>query len=143
MAIAKGVLMKQFIIYSMVIAGLLASRGVARAEHDKDCKNVHGKVTVVTEDGVTVNDKMYKVGKTTRIVKGEQAVKLEKISAGDLVCLDTRGSDDIAVGSEVAALTVMDAKAPTTGEKEVVREKIVREKEEIREEKKELIRDEK
>ena len=134
--------MKQLIIYSMVIGGLLAS-GVARAEHDKDCKNVHGKVTVVTEDGVTVNDKMHKVGKTTRIVKGEQAVKLEKISAGDLVCLDTRGSDDVAVGSEVAALTVMDAKAPANGEKEVVREKIVREKEEIREEKKELIRDEK
>src|SRR5687767_2734431 len=104
--------MKQFIIYSLAIAGLAASRGVANAEHDKTCKGVHGKVTVVTEDGVTVNDKMYKVGKSTRVVKGEQTVKLEKIAAGDLVCLDTRGSDDVAVGGEVAALTVMDAKAP-------------------------------
>jgi hypothetical protein len=135
--------MKQFIIYSLAIGGMLASQGLANAEHDKACKGVHGKVTVVTEEGVTVNDKMYKVGKSTRIVKGEQVVKLEKVAAGDLVCLDTRGSDDVAVGGEVAGLTVMDAKDPAAVEKEVVREKIVREKEEVREEKKELIRDEK
>lgn len=127
-------LMKQFIIYSLVVGGLLASRDLAKAEHDKACKGVHGKVTVVTDDGVTVNDKMYKVGKTTRIVKGEQVVKLDKISAGDIVCLDTRGKDDVAVGGEVAALTVMTAKDSVPAkEKEVVREKIVREKEEIKE----------
>ena len=91
--------MKQFIIYSMVIGGLLVSRGLANAEHDKACKNVHGKVTVVTENGVTVNDKLYKVGKSTRIMKGNEAVKLEKISAGDVVCLDTRGTDDVAAGA--------------------------------------------
>jgi hypothetical protein len=131
--------MKQFIIYSFVIGGLLASRGLANAEHDKACKNVHGKVTVVTEDSVTVNDKMYKVGKSTRIVKGDQVLKLEKISAGDVVCLDTRGSDNLALGSEVAGLTVMTTDAPAPAvEKEVVREKIVREKEEIREEKEKL-----
>jgi hypothetical protein len=128
--------MKQFIIYSMVIGGLLVSRALANGEHDKACKNVHGKVTVVTENGVTVNDKLYQVGKSTRIMKGNEVVKLEKISAGDVVCLDTRGTDDVAVGSEVAALTVMTAKEalPAT-EKEVVREKVVREKELIREEK--------
>jgi hypothetical protein len=128
--------MKQFIIYSMVIGGLLASRELAHAEHDKACKNVHGKVTVVTENGVTVNDKLYKVGKSTRLTKGAEIVKLEKISAGDGVCLDTRGTDDVAAGGEVAAVTVMTAKdsLPAT-EKEVVREKVVREKELIREEK--------
>jgi hypothetical protein len=128
--------MKQFIIYSMVIGGLLASRELAHAEHDKACKNVHGKVTVVTENGVTVNDKLYKVGKSTRLTKGAEIVKLEKISAGDVVCLDTRGTDDVAAGGEVAAVTVMTAKdsLPAT-EKEVVREKVVREKELIREEK--------
>src|SRR6185369_7834189 len=83
--------MKQFITYSLVIGGLLVSRGLANADHDKDCKNIHGKVTVVTADGITVNDKMYKVGKTTRIKKGDQVVKLEKISVGDMVCLDARG----------------------------------------------------
>jgi hypothetical protein len=126
--------MKQLIIYSLVIGGLLASRGLANAEHSKDCKKIHGKVTVVTDEGITVNDKMYKVGKTTRIVKGEEVVKLEKITPGDIVCLDTRGKDDVAVGSEVAGVTVLSAKDATV-EKEVLREKIVREKEQIREEK--------
>src|SRR5436190_7249335 len=127
--------MKQFITYSLVIGGLLVSRSLASADHDKDCKNVHGKVTVVTADGITVNDKMYKVGTTTRIKKGDQVVKLEKLSVGDMVCLDARGKDDLAAGSEVAAVTVMDIRDSPTKEKEVVREKIVREKEEIREEK--------
>jgi len=128
--------MKQFIIYSMVIGGILASRGLAHADHEKTCKNIHGKVTVVTENGITVNDKLYKVGPGTRIVKGAEVVKLEKISAGDVVCLDTRGKDDVAVEGEVAAITVLGAKdAATATEKEVVREKIVREKEQIREEK--------
>jgi hypothetical protein len=135
--------MKQFIIYSLVIGGLLASRSLANAEHDKACKNVHGKITVVTEDGVTVNDKMYKVGKSTRIVRGDQVVKLDKISVGDVVCLDARGKDDLVAGSEVAALTVMSTKDPSPEvEKEVVREKIVREKE-IREEKKEKLPEDK
>ena len=62
-----------------------------------------------------------------------------------MVCLEARGKDDLAAGSEVAAVTVMDIKDSSPAkEKEVVREKIVREKEEIREEKKqEPIRDEK
>jgi hypothetical protein len=128
--------MKTFIIYSLVIGGLLASRGFANAEHDKDCKSIHGKVTVVTEDGITVNDKLYKVGKGTRILKDEKVVKLDKISAGDVVCLDPRGKDDVAAAGEVASVTVLNAKDPAASkEKEVVREKIVREKEEIREEK--------
>lgn len=136
--------MKKFIIYSSVIGGLIASQGLAKAEHDKACKNVHGKVTVVTDDGITVNDKMFKVGKSTRIMKGDKLMKLEKVAVGDVVCLDTRGKDDLAASGEVAAVTVMDTKdsSPTT-EKEVVREKIVREKEEIREEKKKEILDEK
>jgi hypothetical protein len=135
--------MKQIIIYSLVIGAFLASRGLANADHDKSCKNVHGKVTVVTEDGITVNDKMYKTGKSTRIIKGDKVVKLEKITAGDVVCLDTRGKDDVAVGSEVAAVTVLDTKDPAViNEKEVVREKVVREKEEIRQEKKEKILEE-
>ena len=129
--------MKKLIMYSLVIGGLLASRGLANAEHDKNCKNIHGKVTVVTEDGITVNDKMYKVGKETRIVKDEKVVKLDKLSPGDVVCLDARGKDDVAAGSEIVAVTVLDAKDPAAiKEKEVVREKVVREKEEIREEKK-------
>jgi hypothetical protein len=137
--------MKQFIIYSLVIGAVLASRSLANAaEHDKACKNVHGKVTVVTEDGITVNDTMYKVGKSTRIVKGDQVVKLDKISPGDMVCLDPRGKDDVAAGGEVAAVTVIDLKDSSPAvDKEVVREKVVREKEEIRKEKKEPIREEK
>ena len=83
--------MKQFIIYSLVIGGFLGSRGLANADHDKACKNVHGKVTVVTDNGITVNDKMYQVGKSTRIMKDDHYVKLDKIAVGDLVCLDPRG----------------------------------------------------
>jgi hypothetical protein len=131
--------MKQMIIYSMVAAAVLASTSLVYAEHDKACKNVHGKVTVVTDDGLTVNDKMYKVGKSTRIVKGEKVVKLDKISAGDIVCLDTRGKDDVALDSEVASVAVLTASDPLPpNEKEVVREKETvkeKEKEKIREQK--------
>jgi hypothetical protein len=126
--------MKNTIIYSVVAAGLVAFGGLARAEHNKDCKGIHGKATVVTENGVTVNDKLYKVGETTRITKGGKVVKLEQISAGDVVCLDTRGDGDIG-GAEVAALTVLDAK--DAKDAVVVKEKeVVREKEEIRKEEK-------
>jgi hypothetical protein len=114
--------MKTFII-SLVVGGTLAFSGLAFADHDKSCKNVHGKVTVVTEDGITVNDKLYKVGKSTRITKGEKVVKLEKITSGDLVCVDVRGKDDIG-GGEVAAITVLDLADPVpTREREYVREK--------------------
>jgi len=94
------------------------------AEHDKACKNVHGKVTVVTTDGVTVGDKMYKVGKSTRISKGDDVVKLENISVGDIVCLDARGKDDIG-GGEVASVAVLSLNdpLPAVREKEYVREK--------------------
>ena len=127
--------MKTF-IYSVVLAGVVAAGGVAYAEHDKNCKNVHGKVTVVTDEGITVNDHLYKVGKSTRILKGDEVVKLDKVSVGDVVCLDTRGKDDIAANSEVASVMVLDAKdASSVPEKQVVREKVVREKEEIREQK--------
>jgi hypothetical protein len=104
------------------------------AEHDKSCKNVHGKVTVVTEDGVTVGDKMYKVGKSTRITKGDKVVKLGNILAGDLVCLDARGKDDIGGGevASVAVLRVSDSspvrEKEYIREKETVREKIPQEK---------------
>jgi hypothetical protein len=115
--------MKKLIIYSLVVGGILASKDLVRAEHDKSCKNVHGKVTVVTEDGITVGDKLYKVGKSTRITKGEQVVKLDKIAAGDLVCLDTRGKDDIG-GGEVASVAVLNLNDPRpVREKEYVREK--------------------
>jgi len=114
--------MKTFIL-SLVVAGVIASGSLAYADHDKSCKNVHGKVTVVTEDGITINDKLYKVGKSTRIMKGDKAVKLEKVTTGDLVCVDVRGKDDIG-GGEVAAITVLDLSDPVpTREREYVREK--------------------
>jgi hypothetical protein len=115
--------MKRFISYSLVVVGIFVSRGLVNAEHDKSCKNVHGKVTVITEDGITVGDKLYKVGKSTRITKGDKASKLESITAGDMVCLDARGKDDIGGGevASVAVLTVSDA-SPVR-EKQVVREK--------------------
>jgi hypothetical protein len=112
----------KMLIYSLVVAGALAFRGVACAEHDKSCKNVHGKVTVVTEDSLTIGDKLYKVGKSTRITKGEKVVKLDKITAGDTVCVDVRGKDDIG-GGEVAAVEVLSLSAPAA-EKQYVRETV-------------------
>src|SRR5687768_5684779 len=115
--------MKKFITYSLVVGGILISRGLVQAEHDKACKNVHGKVTVVTEDSVTVGDKLYKVGKSTRMTKDDKVVKLENISSGDMVCLDARGKDDVG-GGEVASVAVLTVTDSTPGrEKEYVREK--------------------
>ena len=116
----------KLIAYSLAVAGMLALVDVASADHDKACKNIHGQVTVVTTEGVSVNDKLYAVGRSTRITKGDQTVKLSQVSAGDIVCLDIRGKDDIE--GEVAAITVLSASdsAPIIREKEFVREKTVR-----------------
>jgi hypothetical protein len=102
----------------------------------------------MTDEGVTVNDKFYKVGKSTRITKDEKTIKISKLSAGDVVCLDMRGKDDVATGGEVAAVSVLNAKDSSSyREKEVVREKeklsepaspsreIIIEKEKVREQK--------
>jgi hypothetical protein len=119
--------MNKFIGYSLVVVGILVSRGLVYAEHDQSCKHLHGKVTVITEDGITVGDKLYKVGKSTRITKGDKVVKLENISAGDLVCLDARGKDDIG-GGEVASVAVL----TVTGSSPVREREYVREKETVR-----------
>jgi hypothetical protein len=108
--------------YSLIAVAAFSARGLAE-EHDKSCKNIHGKVTVVTEKGISVDDKLYTVGKTTRITKGEKVVKLSQISAGDIVCIDVRGKNDIG-GGEVAAVTVFNLSEPVaTREKQYVREK--------------------
>jgi N-dimethylarginine dimethylaminohydrolase len=97
--------------------------GWAQAEHDQGCKNVHGKVTVVTGEGISVNDKLYKVGKSTRITKGDKVVKLSQIAAGDIVCVDIRGKNDIG-GGEIAAVSILSATDPVPT-REYVREKEV------------------
>src|ERR1041385_6790410 len=61
--------------------GILVSRPLY-AEHDKNCKNIHGKVTVVTQDGITVDDKLYKIGESTRITKDDKVVTLENLKPG-------------------------------------------------------------
>src|SRR2546423_13843151 len=116
--------MKRLMAYSLVVVGIFVSRDFVYADHDKSCKNVHGKVTVIAEDGITVGDKMHKVGKSTRISKDNRAVKLENISVGDMVCLDPRGKDDIG-GGEVASVAVLSINEPvaTFPETEYVREK--------------------
>jgi len=115
---------------------VLAIGGIAHAEHNKNCKNVHGKVTVVTDDSVTVSDKLYKVGDTTRIMKGGEKVKLSQLKAGDITCLDARGKSD--VDAEIAAITVLDADegATVVKEKETTKEK-TKEKETSKEKTKE------
>ena len=109
----------------MIVVGIFVSRCLVYADHDKSCKNVHGKVTVIAEDGITVGDKMYKVGKSTRITKNDKAVKLENISVGDMVCLDPRGKDDIG-GGEVASVAVLSFNdpVPAVREKEYVKETV-------------------
>src|SRR5438270_12078283 len=103
--------MKRFIAYSLIVVGIFVSRCLVYAGHDKSCKNVHGKVTVIAEHGITVGDKMYKVGKSTRITKDDKPVKLENISVGDILCLDPRGKDDIG-GGEVASDEVISFNDP-------------------------------
>jgi hypothetical protein len=113
--------MKTFYSF-LIVAGVLSVTSIGRADHEKTCKNVHGKVTVVTADGVSVNDKMYGVGKTTRITKNKLPIKLTQLAAGDIVCVDTRGKDDL--DGEVAAVVVLSPSDPVpVREKEFVREK--------------------
>jgi hypothetical protein len=118
--------MKRFIISSLVAAGVTSFAGLASAEHDKSCKHTHGKVTVVTEEGIAVDDsKLFKVGNSTRIMKGERRTKLSQLTAGDMVCVDTRGKDDVD-GGEVAAVTVLTLASPAPAqERQYVREKEV------------------
>jgi hypothetical protein len=106
---------------TLLIAGALVLRGIAYADHDEDCQNVHGKVTVVSEGTIAVNDKPYTVGKSTRITKGDKPIKLKDVKAGDIVCVDARGQGDIGNG-EIAGLVVLNpSKAPP--KREVIKEK--------------------
>jgi hypothetical protein len=105
------------LLCTVVTVYVLAIGGVAQAEHMKNCKNIHGKVTVVTDDSVTLNDKLYKVGDSTRIIRDGEKVNVSQIKAGDIVCLDARGKHDI--DSQIAAITVLNAEEGA----EVVKEK--------------------
>jgi hypothetical protein len=116
------------LIYTMTVAWVLGLAGVAQAEHKKDCKNVHGRVTVVTDDSIAVNDKVYKVGDSTRIIKGGDKVKVSQIKSGDVVCVDTRGKADI--DGEVAGVKVLDA---AEGEAALTEKETVKEKEKVKE----------
>src|SRR5262245_33538918 len=110
------------LIYTATLIGVLAFAGAARAGHDRNCKFVHGQVTVITPGAVTVDGHLYKTGDTTHVFKNGEA-KATDIQVGDIVCVDTRGKDDVE--AEVAAITVL---SPEEGkyyhkEKETVREK--------------------
>lgn len=112
------------LIWTLPMLGALVLSGAAYADHDKDCKNIHGRVTVVSDDSIAVNDKSYKVGSNTRLTKGEKPVILSSIKVGDVVCLDPRGQHDLAPGTpgEIAAVTVLSV-SDTPRERQFVREK--------------------
>jgi hypothetical protein len=120
------------LLWTITTACVLAVGGIAQAEHNKNCKNVHGKVTVVTEDSVTVNDKLYQVGETTRVMKDGEKVKIGQLKAGDIVCVDARGKGDVQ-NNQIAAITVLtpeegsvvvrETESTTEKTKEKVREK--------------------
>ena len=118
------------LLTTLTVTCVLAMGGVAQAEHKGTCKAVHGKLTVVTEDSVTVNDKLYKVGDTTRILKDGEKVKITTLKAGDIVCLDARGKDE--VDAQIAAVTVLTAEEGAT---------VIREKETTTEKTKEKVRE--
>ncbi len=112
-------------IYTLILAGLMSAT-VARADHDADCKKPHGKVSVVTAEMISVDDKPYKVGKTTRVLKGGVQAKISDVKVGDTVCLDDRGKGDIGSG-EIAGIAILStSKTPTVAVKEqtIVREKV-------------------
>jgi hypothetical protein len=116
----------------------IAALGVAGAYagHDRACTHSHGKVTVVTPTTITVDDQqLYKVGDTTRVKKGDEVVKAKDIKVGDIVCLDTRGKNDM--GKEIAGVTVL-----STADAEIVRDKqLIRETEKVKETEKEKVRE--
>lgn len=111
-------------IYALALAGICAASS-AYAGHDADCKKPHGKVSVVTSEMISVDDKPYKVGKSTHVYKGDVRAKITDIKVGDTVCLDDRGKDDVG-GGEIAAVAII---APATTPAVAVKEQtIVREK---------------
>ena len=120
-------------LHILTIVCALAVTGIAQAEHKSSCKNVHGKVTVVTDDSVTVNDKLYKIGDDTRITKDGEKVKSSQLKAGDIVCLDKRGKgvgDDFLSGGsgkddvdgQIAAISVLTAEEGSVVTKEKSKE---------------------
>jgi len=116
----------------------LTVSNIARAEHDKTCKNVHGKVSVISDGVMSLDDKTdktYKVGDTTRVTKNGEKVKVSQIKVGDIVCIDKRGNSD--ADGQVAAVAILSTdegdavikKKETTKETEKTTEK-TKEKEE-------------
>jgi hypothetical protein len=116
----------------LALIGAIALPRVARADHDKTCQNIHGRVAVITDSSITVGDKLFKVGETTRFIKDDKRVKVHDIKVGEIVCLDARGKDE--VDGAIASVTVLTpAEASVIREREVTREK---EKEKVREKEK-------
>jgi len=87
--------LKRFIAYSLVVAGIFVSRVFVYAEHDKSCKNVHGKVTVIAEDASRWAINCTKWARVHGVSKGDAVVKLEDFR-GDIGLPGRGGKDDIA-----------------------------------------------
>jgi hypothetical protein len=126
------------LLFVLTAVGVLTFSGIARAEHDKNCKHVHGKVSVISDGVMSLDDKTdksYKVGDTTRVTKDGEKVKATQIKVGDIVCVDKRGNSD--ADGEVAAVAILSTdegdavikKKETTKETEKTTEK-TKEKEE-------------
>jgi hypothetical protein len=111
------------LLCTLTTVGALLTAGVAYADHDETCKNIHGRVTVVTADSVTVDDQYFKVGKTTRVTKGGELLRAKDVKTGDIVCVDIRGKDDL--DGEIAGLVVLNSndRVPVR-QREIIREKV-------------------
>ena len=109
---------KLLLIATLACAAFTFGPVVALADHDKDCKGVHGKVTKKSDTTITVDDKSYAMTAASKITKDGKAVELTKVKIGESVCLNTKEAAD---GSQqVASLLVLDkADADSTGKARV------------------------
>ncbi len=105
------------LINILTVVGTLALTGSLRAEKEMDTKFISGKVVVVTDGSVTVDDHLYRVGEHTRVTKNGMPATFKDLKAGDVVTIDTRGKDSI--DPEVAAIKILSPdEAPGTVVKE-------------------------
>ena len=107
MSSAKQRIMKRtLVIITLTCAAFGLGPVAGYADHDKNCKAIHGTVSAKTDNSITVNGKAYTLDTGATVMKDDKTVALSSINVGDKVCLEmpAKGTD----ANHVSKLVVLD-----------------------------------